>query len=213
MTHEEQSSRPSGRRLVAALALLLWASVACVTVGPGEQPPLQTFRLTADLERRAYEPSDGPVVIVAEPHAEAGFDSRRMVYTERAYEVRHFVRNEWVATPSAMLAPLLVSAVESSGAFGAVVGGSNGALPRYRVDTEILALYQDFTVSPSEARLSLRLQLVDLQSREVVSTRVIVETERAPNDDPYGGVTAMNRALQRALAEVTAWAREAVPPQ
>ena len=50
--------------------------------------------------------------------------------------------------------------------------------------------------------LTLRVQLIDVRGKRVLATRVFDETENAPSDDAYGGVTAANAALQRVLEQI-----------
>jgi cholesterol transport system auxiliary component len=74
-----------------------------------------------------------------------------------------------------------------------------------RLDVELVRLQHDFTVKPSRVELSLRLQLSDLRTQQVVAVKVIEESEAAASADPYGGVQAANRALSRALTEAAAF--------
>ena len=60
-----------------------------------------------------------------------------------------------------MLTPLLVRALEGSGRFQ-VVQAASGASASLRLETEIEALQQEFTVTPSRTRFALRAQLAGL---------------------------------------------------
>jgi len=105
-----------------------------------------------------------------------------------------------------MLQPLLVQSLEGSGAFQAVVAGPSPVAADLRLETEVLALHQEFLSTPSVARVALRAQAVDPTSRRVVATETFEATEPADSADPYGGVVATNRALGRVLADLTAFA-------
>jgi cholesterol transport system auxiliary component len=135
-----------------------------------------------------------------------------MAYLSRPYELGYFARHEWADTPARMLLPLLVQALESSGHYRAVISGPSAAQAELRLDTEVLAFQQEFTGPAPEARVALRAQLVDLDSRRVVATRSFEATESAVTPDPYGGVVALNRALDRLLGELQAFATGASPP-
>ena len=43
---------------------------------------------------------------------------------------------------------------------------------------------------------------MDVHSKRVLAVKLFDEAENAASDDPYGGVIAANRALQRVLAQV-----------
>jgi cholesterol transport system auxiliary component len=157
------------------------------------------------------EARPGPSLFVPQPVVRGGLDSRRMVYVARPYELSYFARNEWADTPARMLHPLIVQALETNGAFRAVVSASNAVASDLRLDTELLALQQEFLERPSVARVAIRAQLVDLSSRRVLATEVLEAEELAPTDDPYGGVIALNRALARVLEDLAAFAARASP--
>jgi ABC-type uncharacterized transport system auxiliary subunit len=55
----------------------------------------------------------------------------------------------------------IVSALESSGTFRAVILAPTAAAGDLRLDTEILRLQQDFASQPSRVRFTLRAYLVD----------------------------------------------------
>jgi len=74
-----------------------------------------------------------------------------------------------------------------------------------RVSTELVRLQQNFASKPSESELVLHVQLIDVRTRVVVATRTFEATEAAPSEDPYGGVIAANRAIERLLAQLAAF--------
>ncbi len=198
----------TGRCVWLGLALLGVLLGGCTTLPQRlAGPTVQTHILALENLAPALAPV-GPALIVTSPTARPGYDSARMVYVKRPYELSHFARNGWAAPPARMLQPLLVQALESSGRFSAVVAGPNNVVADVRLDTEILLLYQDFTTKPSRVRLALRTQMVDLRTRRVLATRTFQDAEPAPSDDPFGGVTASNRLLARMLEQVARFCAE-----
>jgi cholesterol transport system auxiliary component len=112
-----------------------------------------------------------------------------------------------------MITPLAARALEQSGAFAAVVRGRSAAAADLVLETDLVRLEQDFTVKPSRIELALHARLIDLRDRRVLATRELRAREDAPSDDPYGGVTAANRALARVLGELSAFCAENAPPR
>ena len=108
-----------------------------------------------------------------------------------------------------MLAPLIVHALESTGAFRAVLLTPIVAEADLRLDTELLRLQQDFTVSPSRVRLTLRAVLVEAATRRVVAWREFESNVASPREDAYGGVRAANQAVATLLAEMAAFVARA----
>jgi cholesterol transport system auxiliary component len=157
----------------------------------GAEPIAKTARARRDL-----------VLEVDAPRAWPGFDTSQMVYVRQPYELDYFMANRWADTPSRMLGPLLAQALEQTGSFRAVVQTPSAVPADLRVDTQLIRLQQNFGSRPSRVELTLRVELIDLRGKRVLATRLFEETENAPTDDAYGGVTAANVALGRMLEQL-----------
>jgi cholesterol transport system auxiliary component len=161
------------------------------------------------LAMPAATPAAAATLVVNPPHAAPGFDSQRIIYVREPHKLEYFAHHEWVDTPARMLAPLIVTAVEGSGAFHAVVLTPSAAAGDLRLDTEIVRLQHNFEGVPSRVRFSLRAYVVDNATRKVLATREFDETVAAASDDPYGGVVAANRAVQAVLERLARFCADA----
>ncbi len=198
-------------RLTPALLATAALLSACTALKLPEPASQNTFLLDAQPAAAAQPARRDLVLAVGETHARPGFDTSAMAYSRRPNELEHFARNRWADAPAQMLAPLIVQAVEQAGGFRAVVRGRSPAAADLRLDTELVRLQQDFAVQPSRIELTLRAQLVDLRNRRVLAAREFDELEPASSDDPYGGVTAANRALARLLGKLASFCAEHAP--
>ena len=209
------TSLPHGRRLGAAgllLALVCGCGALTTAVAPhprffsldGARGPAQAAPRTVTMAAVT-----APTLTVSPPHAAAGFDSRRIMYVRQADQLEYFAHNEWIDTPARMLAPLIVAAVESSGAFRAVVQTPSPAAGEMRLDTEILRLQHEFLQAPSQVRFTLRAYLVESATRRVIASREFDAAVPAASEDPHGGVVAANRAVQTVLENLSAFCAEA----
>jgi cholesterol transport system auxiliary component len=151
-----------------------------------------------------------PTLIVNPPHAAAGFDSPHIMYVREAHKLEYFAHNEWVDPPARMLAPLLVAAIDNTGAFRAVVLAPSVAAGDLRLDTEIIRLQQEFGTQPSRVRFTLRAYLVEDKSRRVLAWREFEAAVPAASENPYGGVVAANGAVQSVLDDLAAFCAGAV---
>ena len=198
---------PRSLRKAASLAVLAVALAGCALfASPGAAPP-RLFAL--DPPRASARPRNAAAqtIDIAPPGARAGFDGPRMAYVTRPYELNFFARHQWVEPPARMLAPLLTEALERDGRFETMQGG--GSLDAaLRLETEIVALQQEFAAHPSQVRFTLRAQLLDPAARRVLASSAFEAVETAPSDDPYGGVVAANRAVARVVEEVAQWCGE-----
>lgn len=158
---------------------------------------------------RAVLPATAPTLLVSVTRAVAGFDSPRMIYLRQPHKLEHFARSEWIDTPARMLSPLVVAAVESSGAFRAVMQAPSSASGDLRLDTEVMQLQQEFTAQPSRVRFALRANLVDDATRRVIASREFTAVANAGSEDPYGGVVAANQAVRSVLEELAAFCASA----
>ncbi len=157
-------------------------------------------------------PANALTLTVSTPIAAAGFSGTYIVYQRNAHELERFALSQWVDTPVQMLAPLIVRAAESSGAFRSVVRGSTAAMSDFRLDTELVRLQQEFASNPSRTRLTLRAVLVNTATRRVVASREFDASVAAPSDDPRGGVVAANEVANRVLAELAKFCADSVVP-
>jgi cholesterol transport system auxiliary component len=186
--------------------LLLLAAAAALSACAALKPPADDARKTYALEARLPERPPAVrrdvVVMVAVPRARPGFDTADMAYVRRPHEIEYFARNRWLDTPARMLGPLVVEALEQSGSVRGAVYPAGGAAADLRLDLEIVRLVQDFSTRPSRVRFTLHARLTEIATRRLIAAVELDETESAPGDDPYGGVTAANRALERLLGRL-----------
>ena len=185
------------------------ALAACVLPRSAENP-VHTFLLTIDESSwragaRAVQPEVHGVLVVGLPQAEAGFEQPRMAYLQRPYEVSYYATNVWVDAPARMLAPLLVRSLEATGLWRVVVSMPTVVRGDYRLDTSGLVLQQEFLQQPSQTRLQLRAQLLEMKDQRVLGVRSFEVLEPASSDDAYGGVQAANRAVTRVLEALNGW--------
>jgi len=185
--------------LTGAASLLLTACSAL----PGSKPiELNSYTLDALPAITKSEHRSEQTLLVTLPRAQAGYDTPRMAYVQRAHALSYFAKHRWADAPSRMLATLMVQTLENSGQFHAVALAPSPASADLRLDTELVALHHDFTQQPSRAVITLRAQLIDRSTGEIVATRLFNQSEASDSETPYGGVAATNRAVKRVLVEL-----------
>ena len=190
--------------VLVMLTEFLTAGCGMVPSRPSE--PTHTYILTADIQsgRKSVGPNAG-TLLVNQPLARSGFNTQQMAYVKRDNELNYFAYNQWAETPARMLHPLLVSALESTNRWAAVVHMPSPVRGDYLLISENLLLQHEFTQEPSRVRIHLRLQLIRFKNFDVVGTREFTVLEKAQTDDPYGGVQAANAATERLLKEIENW--------
>jgi len=192
-------------------------AVVVVTAGGCFSPrveslPVHTYHLSLDARDSEARPADisGPVLLVSPPQAEPGFETPRMVYFKRLYELEYYAVNQWADTPARMFAPLLVQVLDRTGVWRAVIPFPGSVRGDYRLDSHGFVLQQEFLQEPSRVRVTIRTQLIDLKESRIMGTRAFEAVESAPSDDAYGGVLAANRAIATILDSIASWLQECV---
>ena len=200
--------RPAHHPTATLLLALGALATACLRIDLPSTPGPALFALdAAPAPAPAAVPAGAGLVAVPPTQAAPGLEGRGLVYLERAHEVRHFARSAWAEPPARLIAPLLARALERSGFRVVAVGEPD---PHLRLETELVALRQEFLSRPSQVRVALRFRLLAPGGRPLVEgTREALEP--APTDDAYGGVVAANRAVSRLLAELATACAEASP--
>lgn len=184
--------------LTLAGALLL---AGCSTFQPIKSSSISTYTLEAQFPSHATTKGE-LTLLVSTPNASAGFDTPRMRYIKKQHELDYFSQNQWIDTPARMLAPILLQALESTAQYRSVVSARTAAKADLRLDTEIIRLQHDFIPRPSQVRITIRAQLIDMRNKSVLATREFDVTEIATSEDPYGGVLAYNRAVKTILLQI-----------
>jgi len=182
-----------------ALALLL-AGCGALAPAPVESPNLHVLQPRSTV--RAGAVSGDVVLEVSAPRAWPGFDTPQMAYVQRPYQLDYFANHRWADAPAQMLGPLLAQALTQTGRFRAVVQTPSAVPADLRITGELVRLQQNFSARPSRVEITLRIALIDVRGKRVLAAKLFDETETAPSDDAYGGVTAANAALQRVLEQV-----------
>ena len=178
-----------------------------------DSPEIHTYQLSLDgwaSEARPGKP-DGPVLLVSPPQAESGFETQRMVYIKRPYELEYYAVNQWADTPVHMFVPLMVQALnQQNDAWRAVVPLPSSVRGDFRLDTHGFLLQQEFLQQPSRVRVIIRTQLIELKQSTIVSSRTFEVVENATTENPYGGVQASNRAIAGLLDQMGSWLRQCI---
>jgi cholesterol transport system auxiliary component len=195
-------------------ALTLLTLIAACSLGPKETIPSRTYFLNPEIAWKSPhsfgEHHADSVLLITQPKAQTGFDTARMAYLRRPYEVNYYAFNQWADTPARMLQRILVENLDKTGLWGAVLQ-TPGAVPaQYRLDCDNLVLEQQFFSNPSRVHLALRAQLVETKTQTVLGTRYFEISQPAPSDDPYGGVIAANQAIAKLITELVEWLNSVV---
>lgn len=173
------------------LLSLITALTACA---PVKMPVTNQYQLSSYSVKQLVNRPSQSTLLITTPEAVAGYQTEAMLYINKPYQLESFVKNAWVEPPANMLYPLLIQSIQSTGYFSAVSSSPYTQSADYRLDTQVLHLEQNFLRKPSVLAFSVKLVLTRVSDNQIIGSRIVSEQLPCPQETPYGGVIAANRA-------------------
>jgi cholesterol transport system auxiliary component len=179
---------------VSISILLLCTQILLVACTPIKTPASNQYKLEAFSANQLSHKKTTLSILVSQPEAMAGYQTEQMLYVQKPFEIAAFVHNTWISSPANMIYPLIMQSLQKTTYFDAVASGPYVDKADYRLDTQLIALQQNFLTKPSVIELAVKVVLTHIADNRIVSSRIISERINCPVDTPYGGVIAANRA-------------------
>ena len=136
-------------------------------------------------------------LLVTPPDAAAAYQTGQMLYIKKPFELEAFAKNAWVNPPADMLYPLVLQSLQRTNLFKAVTSNAYTLGADYRLDTQLLALDQNFLKKPSFIEFSVKMVLTRVDDNKVLASQILNLQIPCPSDTPYGGVIAANKATKQ----------------
>ncbi len=187
------------------LVLLLCAELLLVACSPIKTQASNQYKLEAFNTQKLSNKKTMQSILISQPESMAGYQTEQMMYIKKPYELSSFAHNTWISSPANMIYPLLMQSLQKTGYFYAVASGPYVDKADYRLDTQVIALQQNFLPKPSVMDLVAKVVLTHIADNRVVASRVISQHIPCPTDTPYGGVIAANKATRAFTAAVSAF--------
>jgi|KBSSwiStaDraftv2_1062776.scaffolds.fasta_scaffold610803_2 cholesterol transport system auxiliary component len=188
------------RRFIVYLAPAAVSLLSACSLLSAPKPEPATAILSKVPANVPHQSGEGSTLLVMLPASSSGYDTTRMAYREKAYQLGYYRDNQWAGTPAQMIQPLLVQTLQETGMFQSISSPPESGRADYTLRTEVMELVQDYTGSQPTLRLALHFQLLNA-SGQVMADREILEQEPMRNSTSYAGVDAANEALANALRE------------
>jgi cholesterol transport system auxiliary component len=198
-------SRSLSRLALLAITAVATASLAACGSLFAPSPPAPHFYTLDAAAPGALAPrvaASAPMMIVAVPRAEAGFDTDRIVYVLEEHRLQPYADNQWIDTPSKMLAPLISETMSRTGSFGAVLTAPSTVPGQWELQSDIVRLQLE--VAAARFRFTLRIVLIETRTRTVVLTREFDASAPVSGVSPAAAVAAANVVVADVLQQVAA---------
>lgn len=195
---------------IAAILLAVLTASGCGLV-PTRQPtrPASVYLLEPTGAEASAERSTTvacAILLVEPPQPAPGFLTSRMIYVRDAHRLEQFAWSRWADTPTAMLEPMIVTALETSDAFSAVIAPPAPVDHDLLLVTQNVRLLQRFTEGQSRIELSADVRLFQPRARRLLGSERLEIVEQTAQPTPVGGVDAAGRAVDRLLGRMVEFA-------
>lgn len=181
----------------------LYGAIAC---SPVNNTISHQYRIDHFSQTKYSKNPSAHTILVSATESITGYQTDAMLYIRQPYTIMPFAQNAWISPPADMVYPLIMESLEKSGYFRAVASGPYADQSDFRLDSELLALQQNFIHKPSHLEMTLKIVLTDVKNNRVVASKLFSETIPCPSDTPYGGVIAANQASLKITQQITNFA-------
>lgn len=190
--------------VLAAIALAIGG---CVNLDDKADSASVTYYVLDDASPAASRqpPAPGaPTLLVLDTSASGFYDGDPLIFSRVPGTRGQYQFARWTERPGKRFADLLRARLDAQGAWR--VAGAGGYVRGDRLlDTELVEFYHDASSSPGTLRLVLRAELIDLNSRALISRRTFEENVPLARYDAEGAARAANQATANTLDALTAW--------
>src|SRR3990167_5711576 len=140
----------------------------CSIFAPIKTEPQYTYLLNR-LPEPHIQKSNRPItLLVPQPQTNFAYQTRRMAYTTRPYQIAFYANNAWANRPGEMLQPLIVQTLQKTQHFHAILTSISPGRYDFILSTEIQQLVQDYTNYPDLLRFTLRAQIIRATTNQVI---------------------------------------------
>lgn len=198
-------ARPShilGTLVAATLALALLG--ACL----GEVTAPKRVYYAVDYPRgdevvRYHKPRYDFTLRVQRFDSSLAYDRQEIVYRTSPYEINYYAYRLWTAKPRKMLTQLVLSHLEQTMMFRAVVDRVTDEIPRYALNCEVLAIEElDASATQWFARLSMRFWLTRTEDGARVWSYEFDERTPVHERKPVFVVRAISEILEQEMRKI-----------
>ena len=145
----------------------------------------------------------GPTLTVSNVWVPPELQDGRIRYRLGSNEVGAYQFHRWVERPGSMIAESLVQALRASGKYRSVMESSSAAAGDYQLRGKLYE-FDEIDRDTIETCISLRVDLVDMKTRQVVWGNLVKHEEPVRNKNVPDVVASLDRNLQAVVKETAA---------
>lgn len=192
--------------------LLSFGIISVMGCSAVKAPLNNQYQLNAFSAKQMTSHTRPVTLFVTAPEAVPGYQTDRMFYINKPFQVEVFAKNAWANPPGDMLYPLMIQSLQKTHYFFAVVSGIYSDAADYRLDTQLLYLNQNFLKKPSTLDFSAKVVLTRVADKQVMGSQLFTASIPCLQDTPYGGVVAANKAVWQFTEKMTDYVVSHIKP-
>lgn len=199
LTERKSAARGAiSKILVTALTMLIGFLAGC-----GAARPSKYYQLTVPPNATSVEKADAvPVTLllggVATSHL---YREDRIVYGNGKEQLGTYEFERWAEPPAEMIQDVLLRQLRASGRYRAVYYRRSNMKGDFTIRGRLYD-FKEVSSAPMSARLTLELEMRDLNTGGTVWTHYYTQDEPVSGKDVSALVAALDRNVQRAVTEV-----------
>jgi len=192
--------------IVAAAMLLLAAACGTISI-PGAKGIVNLYNLTPKSTFAENLPRADWRLVVEEPLAAGGLDSKRIALRPKPTELKYFAEARWTERAPQMVQTLLIESFQNSGRIATVGRDGIGLRADYvlkGVLREFQAEYFHGAAAPL-VRVRLNAMLIDQSRQEIVESKSFEAAIASTGTDMDSIILAFDMALGKVLRRTVEW--------
>lgn len=184
--------------IARSLIIISWliSLSACSLLKPVEIPTTKRYvvsQISTHLKvfHKVYPES----MMVLSPIANPGYERRNITYMKTPFQIQHYGRHQWIASPSEMVRSVLANTLRKSKRFFTVIEQPQHAMTNFRLASRIMKFQQELFANTPRVRVVLQVDLINNQDSKVVASKLFEVVQEVETNAPYDAVVAINASM------------------
>jgi cholesterol transport system auxiliary component len=193
-------------RLAPVLLILLLTGCVNLDVPGSKSASTIVYYVLEDAGRPPSAALPSPRTLILVDTRTANFyDNDGMAFSKQAGTRGYYQYARWTERPGKRFADLLVSRLEQEKLFAAIAQTGSNVHGDWLLTTEIVELYHDAVKEPGAVKIVLRAEVTDLNSRTLISRKLIEQSVPVSRYEAGGAHEAFNQAVTLTLNQLADW--------
>ncbi len=190
------------------IVTLLLIITGCGTISiSGDKGVVDLYNLTPKSTFSQNLPHVDWKLVVAEPIATGGLDSKRIVLRPKPTELKYFADASWTERAPQMIQTLLIESFTNSGHIAAVGRDATNPRPDYILKSELREFQAEYFHGSDEPIIRVRLDamLIDQAQKDVAVSESFEAAVTSTGTDMDSIIVAFDTALGKVLRRTVEW--------